>query len=111
MKTRFIADPVRYRTMTTTQIRETFLIDNLCVPGEIHQVYLDLDRAVVGIAAPLKNRIALTADDTLRAKSFTERRELGVLNTGGSGAVHRDHSRLRDPPRHLQRLDEGLALR
>lgn len=87
MKTRFIADPVRYRTMTTTQIRETFLIDNLCVPGEIHQVYIDLDRAVVGMAAPLKNRIALTADDTLRAKSFTERREVGVLNTGGSGAV------------------------
>lgn len=87
MKTRFIADPVRYRTMTTTQIRETFLIDNLCVPGEIHQEYIDLDRAVVGMAAPLKSRIALTADDTLRAKSFTERRELGVLNTGGSGAV------------------------
>ena len=87
MKTRFIADPGRYRTMTTTQIRETFLIHNLCVPGEIHQVYIDLDRAVVGMAAPLKNRIALTADDTLRAKSFTERREVGVLNTGGSGAV------------------------
>lgn len=87
MKTRFIADPVRYRTMTTTQIREAFLIDNLRVPGEIHQVYIDLDRAVVGVAVPLKNRIALTADDTLRAKFFTERREVGVLNTGGMGAV------------------------
>jgi 4-deoxy-L-threo-5-hexosulose-uronate ketol-isomerase len=90
MKTRFIADPLRYRTMTTTQIRETFLIDNLCAPGEIHQVYIDLDRAVVGMAAPVKSRIALTADDTLRAKSFTERREVGVLNTGGSGAVRVD---------------------
>src|SRR6266567_710260 len=56
MKTRFIADPVRYRTMTTTQIRETFLIDNLCVPGEIHQVYIDLDRAVVGMAEMCNRR-------------------------------------------------------
>lgn len=87
MKTRVIADPVRYRSMTTTQIRDAFLIDNLCVPGEIHQVYIDLDRTVVGMAVPLKNPIALTADDTLRAKSFTERREVGVLNSGGSGAV------------------------
>jgi 4-deoxy-L-threo-5-hexosulose-uronate ketol-isomerase len=88
MKTRFTADPARYRTMTTGQIREAFLIDDLSVRGEIHQVYIDLDRAVVGMAVPLKNRIALTADDTLRAKSFTERREVGVLNTGGSGMVH-----------------------
>lgn len=87
MKTRFIADPVRYRSMTTTQIRDAFLIDNLCVPGEIHQMYIDLDRTVVGMAVPLKNPIALTADDTLRAKSFTERREVGILNSGGSGTV------------------------
>jgi hypothetical protein len=34
MQIRFIADPFRYRTMTTTQIRETFLIDNLFAPGD-----------------------------------------------------------------------------
>src|SRR2546430_11792682 len=39
------ADPVRYRTMTTTQIRETFLIDDLCVPGQIHQVNLSGHRS------------------------------------------------------------------
>ncbi len=82
MKTRSMADPVRFPTMTTAQIRETFSIDTLYRPGEIHQVYVDLDRAVVGMAAPLENPIALTADDTLRAKSFVERRELGVLNIG-----------------------------
>jgi 4-deoxy-L-threo-5-hexosulose-uronate ketol-isomerase len=90
MKTYLMADPVRYRTMTTAQIRETFLIDALYEPGALHQAYIDLDRAVVGMAAPLGNPIALFADDALRAEYFTERRELGVLNIGGDARIHVD---------------------
>jgi 4-deoxy-L-threo-5-hexosulose-uronate ketol-isomerase len=78
METRFMTDPQRYATMTTAQIRETFLIDALYQPGELRQVYVDLDRVVVGMAAPLRSPIALAADQTLHAKDFTERRELGV---------------------------------
>jgi 4-deoxy-L-threo-5-hexosulose-uronate ketol-isomerase len=88
MKTRFMTDPQRYATMTTAQLRETFLIDALYQPGELQQVYVDLDRAVVGMAAPLRSPIALAADQTLRAKDFTERRELGVLNIAGNGVIH-----------------------
>lgn len=87
MKTRFMADPVRYPGMTTAQVRETFLIDALYEPGKLHQVYVDLDRAVVGMAAPLRCAISLAADEGLRAKDFAERRELGVLNIGGSGVI------------------------
>jgi 4-deoxy-L-threo-5-hexosulose-uronate ketol-isomerase len=88
MKTYLTADPVRYPTMTTAQIRESFLIDALHEPGEICLAYVDLDRAVVGMAAPLELPLALHADDALRARHFTERRELGALNIGGSGVVH-----------------------
>jgi 4-deoxy-L-threo-5-hexosulose-uronate ketol-isomerase len=88
MKTRSMADAVRYPTMTTAQLRETFLIDGLFRSGELHQVYIDLDRAVVGMAAPWRSPITLAADKMLRAEHFTERRELGVLNVGGSGAIH-----------------------
>src|SRR5580698_4189772 len=88
MKTYLTADPVRYPTMTTAQIRESFLIDALYEPGEIRVAYVDLDRAVVGMAAPLELPLALHADDALRARHFTERRELGALNIGGSGVVH-----------------------
>jgi 4-deoxy-L-threo-5-hexosulose-uronate ketol-isomerase len=93
MKTYLMADPIRYPTMTTAQIRETFLIDALYEPGAIHLVYVDLDRAVVGMAAPLAAPIALGADEALRASYFTERRELGALNIGGSGAIHVDGKR------------------
>ncbi len=87
MKTRLLADPVRYPNMTTAQIRETFLIDSLYDPGALHLTYIDLDRTVVGMAAPMKTPIALASDAALRAQYFTERRELGALNIGGSGSI------------------------
>jgi 4-deoxy-L-threo-5-hexosulose-uronate ketol-isomerase len=88
MKTRLMADPVRYVEMNTAQLRETFLIDDLYEPGELNLTYIDLDRAVVGMAAPVAKSIALHAADMLRAGYFNERRELGALNIGGDGVVH-----------------------
>ena len=87
MKTYLMADPVRYAQMTTTQLRETFLIDTLHQPGAIHLNHVDLDRAVAGMASPLANPIALPSCPDLRANYFTERRELGALNIGGSGTI------------------------
>jgi 4-deoxy-L-threo-5-hexosulose-uronate ketol-isomerase len=100
MKTYLMADPVRYPAMTTAQIRETFLIDALYEPGALRQVYVDLDRAVVGMAAPLATPITLAPDTMLRANYFLERRELGALNIGGKGAVRVDGS-----PYTLENLD------
>ena len=76
--------------MTTAQIREAFLIDALYEPGALNLAYVDLDRAVVGMAAPLDAKLTLDADETLRAKYFTERRELGALNIGGRGVIRVD---------------------
>src|ERR1700761_7771371 len=90
MKTYLMADPVRYPAMTTAQIRETFLIDALYEPGVLCQAYVDLDRAVVGMAAPLATPITLEPDEMLRAHYFLERRDLGALNIGGKGAVRVD---------------------
>jgi 4-deoxy-L-threo-5-hexosulose-uronate ketol-isomerase len=90
MKTILMADPVRFPRMTTQELRDTFLIDRLCQPGRIELAYVDLDRAVVGIAAPVDSPILLPTSPELRAKYFTERRELGVLNAGGPGVVSVD---------------------
>ena len=87
MKTYIMADPVRYPRMTTQEIRESFLIGDLHQAGAVQLAYVDLDRAVVGIAAPLDAALAMPTAPELRAASFTERRELGVLNIGGPGIV------------------------
>jgi 4-deoxy-L-threo-5-hexosulose-uronate ketol-isomerase len=87
LKTYLLADPARYPHMTTAQLRETFLLDSLYEPGSLRLAYVDLDRTVVGIAAPASGPISLPTDPDLRAQYFTERRELGALNVGGTGCI------------------------
>ena len=88
MKTILISDPVRYSRMTTPELRECFLADGLFKPGEIQLNYVDLDRAVVGMAVPVDRPLTLSSTPELRADYFTERRELGALNIGGPGVVY-----------------------
>ncbi|NLP11955.1 5-dehydro-4-deoxy-D-glucuronate isomerase [bacterium] len=90
MKTRIVADPVRFLRMTTEEIRNTFLLDSLFKPDVIEMVYCDVDRAIVGSAVPTAKPLALEAASELRADFFTQRRELGVLNTGAAGQVKVD---------------------
>jgi 4-deoxy-L-threo-5-hexosulose-uronate ketol-isomerase len=87
LKTYLLADPTRYPSMTTGQLRETFLLDALYEPGALNLVYVDLDRTIAGIAAPTGTPLGLPTDPDLRAQYFTERRELGALNVGGSGSI------------------------
>ena len=73
--------------MTTEELRETFLVDDLFQPGQVGLTYVDLDRTVIGSVVPTVERLFLPTDDMLRASYFTERRELGILNIGGAGKV------------------------
>jgi 4-deoxy-L-threo-5-hexosulose-uronate ketol-isomerase len=95
-----MADSVRYRRMTTEELRQTFLIDDLFRPGQIGLTYVDLDRAVIGSAVPTGEPLSLPTDEALKASYFTERRELGVLNIGGAGVV-----RVNGVPFELNKLD------
>ena len=82
-----MADQERFRRMTTKELRETFLIDNLFHPGGVSSVYVDLDRTIIGLAFPLDQPLNLGTYDELKATYFTERRELGVLNIGNPGSI------------------------
>ncbi|HEX4322304.1 MAG TPA: 5-dehydro-4-deoxy-D-glucuronate isomerase [Acidobacteriaceae bacterium] len=87
MKILQLADAVRYPSMTTEELRATFLLAEFFQPGQIDLTYVDLDRTIIGSAVPLEEKLTLPADDLLRAEYFTERRELGVLNIGDAGTV------------------------
>ncbi len=100
MKSIFLADPQRYPRMTTQELRENFLIPSLCFPDELNLAYIDLDRTVVGMAAPVRVSLSLPAPALLRAEHFLERRELGALNIGGAGKIQ-----TRDKTYELAHLD------
>ena len=93
MKTCFSPNPEHYKQLDTEALRSSFLIESLFQPGRLDLVYTDADRAIIGAAVPLAGELKLVADAELRAAFFCERRELGILNIGGSGGATVDGTR------------------
>ena len=87
---RYAAHPDDAKSYDTTRLRKDFLISNLMVADEINLVYTMYDRLIVGGAVPVSETMELTAIDPLRAPFFLWRRELGIINVGGSGFVEVD---------------------
>lgn len=80
--------PIETARLDTTALRANFLLSDLFAPGELRRTLTDLDRAIVGGICPLPGKpLELVTDDSLRAATFCERREIGIINLGGSGSV------------------------
>lgn len=84
---RYGANPEDVRSYDTRRIRKDFLIETVFTADQIRMVYSMYDRYIVGGAMPVSRSLQLDAIDPLRAAHFLERRELGVVNVGGSGTV------------------------
>jgi 4-deoxy-L-threo-5-hexosulose-uronate ketol-isomerase len=89
----YLPNPEQYRRMTTDELREHFLVEELFQPGRATLRFSDLDRVVLGGVVPAAEPIALEAPAAMAARHFTERREVGVLNIGGAGSVTVDGER------------------
>lgn len=87
MENRFHHSPEETSRMTTQQLREIFLVENLMQPGIINLVYSHYDRVITGAVVPLQKEITLANEPELKANYFLERREMGIINIGGKGNV------------------------
>lgn len=87
------ADVRTYGTMSTAALRAAFLVTDLFQPGCLTLRYWETDRTVLGGAMPTGATLELSAAAELRSAFFCERRELGVINTGGTGSVTVDGQR------------------
>jgi 4-deoxy-L-threo-5-hexosulose-uronate ketol-isomerase len=84
---RYLPTPEQTMRLTPEELRTHFLVSGLFVPGEARFEMIDLDRVTLGGVVPLSHPIALVAPEVFAATAFTERREVGILNIGGAGAV------------------------
>ncbi|HEV7993191.1 MAG TPA: 5-dehydro-4-deoxy-D-glucuronate isomerase [Gemmatimonadaceae bacterium] len=89
---RYLPTPEQTARLTPEELRAHFLVTGLFVAGETRFEMVDLDRVALGGVVPLATPITLVAPEAFRAQSFTERRELGILNVGGAGTVAVDES-------------------
>lgn len=90
MELRYAVHPEDAKKYDTERIRKEFLIEKVMVPGEIKLVYSMYDRYIVGGVVPVDKPINLGTYDELKADYFLNRREMGIINVGGTGTVTAD---------------------
>lgn len=71
----------------TETLRRNYLIENVFVPDEIKLTYSHQDRIIAGGAMPVNVELVLGSAKELATDYFLERREMGVINIGGDGAI------------------------
>jgi len=79
--------------LSTEELRRAFLVQDMFRPGEANLRWWETDRTVVGALCPLGDDLELPCPPGLRSAYFLERRELGLINIGGAGAVVVDGAR------------------
>jgi 4-deoxy-L-threo-5-hexosulose-uronate ketol-isomerase len=87
---RYAASTREVKTMDTNALRNEFLVQNLMVENGVNWVYSHYDRFMVAGIVPINKTIALETVDSLKSEYFLERRELGIINIGGTGKVSVD---------------------
>ena len=79
--------PDDVKNYDTTKLREHFVMEKVMVPDEINVTYTMYDRLIYGGAMPVAKELTLEPFVELKAEHFLDRRELGVINVGGTGVV------------------------
>ncbi|MEE9439808.1 MAG: 5-dehydro-4-deoxy-D-glucuronate isomerase [Saprospiraceae bacterium] len=87
---RYAAHPDDVKGYDTTRLRKEFAITTLMKAGEINLIYSLIDRYITMGAVPTSSTLKLETIDFLKSDYFLERREIGVINVGGSGTVVAD---------------------
>lgn len=110
MKTelRYAHHPEDFKKYDTERIRKEFLIEHVFLPGEICLTYTLYDRFIVGGAMPLDKPLILEAFSELKAEKFLDRREMGIINTGGEAIIHADGVQYRLDFKEALYLGKGI---
>lgn len=87
MDTRNACAPEHVATMTTTELRSRFLIENVFVDGEVTFTYSHYDRVIIAGIAPTTAPLPMPTPHELHTDSFFDLREAGVINIGATAEV------------------------
>jgi 4-deoxy-L-threo-5-hexosulose-uronate ketol-isomerase len=84
---RYNNHPEDTKSYDTTTLRNRFLIENVFADDQILLTYSHHDRIIAGGIKPVKLSLELPVTKDLGTNFFLERREMGIINIGGSGKI------------------------
>jgi 4-deoxy-L-threo-5-hexosulose-uronate ketol-isomerase len=83
LETRYANHPDDAVLYDTEELRRHFLVEEVFRPGELRLVYTHVDRVIFGGAVPEDKALQLEGGKELGTDNFLDRRELGLIHTGG----------------------------
>lgn len=90
MEIRFEHSPKEVSGMNTRELRDAFLVSDTMIKDEINYMYSHYDRVIMGGVVPVTKSLSMPNHPELKADYFLERREIGIINVGGSGRINVD---------------------
>ncbi len=87
MEIRHAVHPGHAAGFGTSELRKHFLIEDLFTAGKPKLVYSHIDRLIVGGVLALEPVTLAVDQAVIGAPSLLARREIGVINVGGPGAI------------------------
>lgn len=90
MEIRYSNHPEDSKHYTTEELRKNYLVEEIFKSNEVKLTYSHYDRIIFGGAMPVNTKLSLAAGKELGVEYFLQRRELGVINIGGSGIITLD---------------------
>jgi 4-deoxy-L-threo-5-hexosulose-uronate ketol-isomerase len=88
LETRYSNHPEDVKHYGSEKLRKEFLIPDLMQAGKLKGVYSHYDRMIILGIAPLSSSLTLPAFEShTKQPFFLSRREMGVINIGGTGSV------------------------
>ena len=94
MDIRYSTGKIPFRTMTTDEMRDEFLVKDIFKKDDVTAVYSHIDRIVTMGAMPVSGAVRLDKNiDAMKdfgVDFFLQRREIGMINIGGDGIVVAD---------------------
>lgn len=90
MKIREAVHPSQAMQLNTDQWREHFLVRNLFTPDEISMTYSYYDRMIICGVMPTETLGIPVDKNIIGVATLLERREMGIINVGGSGKILAD---------------------
>ncbi|WP_053040803.1 5-deoxy-glucuronate isomerase [Spiroplasma eriocheiris] len=90
MKTYYAIGIKEYSQMNSQELRENFLISNLFINDEFNIYYTHYDRNVIIGCKPVSKEIVISDGKVFNQPYFLSRREMGIINLGGTGRIEVD---------------------
>jgi 4-deoxy-L-threo-5-hexosulose-uronate ketol-isomerase len=90
MKIIYESSPREVAAMKTADLRENFLVESLFEENQIKLTYTHYDRMILGGVMPVNQELLLDTYPALKSNYFLERREIGIINVGGTGTIKAD---------------------